>query len=139
MAEELNEIKKAFQEVRETLEAARPKPFLQIIGELSKVLKPHGSLVSPKSRMIEPEPSEGARREEVPRDEPSMTPSSTIIPYRPLLSLKELFPVRRALAASIQSIGEGIRQKLESEAKICEIEAAEKAKWLPKGSIRLRK
>lgn len=137
MAEELNEIKKAFREVRETLEAVRPRPFLQIIGELSKVLKPHGSLVSPKSRM--PVPSEGARREEAPYDEPSMTPSSKIIPYRPFLSLKEAFPIRRAVADSIRAISEATKRKIEAEAEKAEVEAREKAKWLPRGSIRLRK
>ena len=136
MAEELNEIKKAFQEVRETLEAVRPRPFLQIVGELSKALRPYGSLVS--SKMTEPVPSEGARREEAPYDEPSMTPSSKIIPYRPLLSLKEAFPIRRAVADSIRAISEATKRKIEAEAEKAKIEAIEKSKWLPRGSLKLR-
>ena len=132
MSKELKEIQKAFKTVREALEAARPKPLLAVIGELSKALRPYGSLVS--SKMTEPEPSEGARREEAPSDEPSMTPI-----FRRFLKLRDIFPIRGAIADSLRAISEATKRKIEADAQKSIVEAKEKAKWLPKGSLKLRK
>ena len=136
MAEELNEIKKAFREVRAVLNEVRPRPFLQIANELFKALKSQGSYIPAK--MTETLESEEQRGKEVSDDAtPSMT-SPSILPFRPLLSLKEAFPIRRAVADSIRAISEATKRKIEAEAAEKEAETRERLKWWPKGSIKLR-